>query len=124
MFREVKSLSCVRLFATTWTIAYEAPPSMGFSRQEHWSGLLFPSPGDLPNPGIEPGASLVAQLVKNPPAMRENWVQSLGWEDPLETERLPTPVFWPGEFHGLYNSWGRKESDTSEQLSLRFTPAL
>ena len=74
---------------------------MGFSRQEHWSGLLFPSPGDLPNPGIEPGASLVAQLVKNPPAMRENWVQSLGWEDPLETERLPTPVFWPGEFHKL-----------------------
>ena len=97
---------------------------MGFSRQEHWSGLLFPSPGDLPNPGIEPGASLVAQLVKNPPAMRENWGQSLGWEDPLETEMLPTPVFWPGEFHGLYNSWGRKESDTSEQLSLRFTPAL
>ena len=46
--------------------------------------------------------SLVAQLVKNPPAMRETWVQSLGWEDPLEKERLPTPVFfWPGEFHGL-----------------------
>ena len=49
-------------------------------------------------------ASLVAQLVKNLPVMWETWVQSLGWEDPLEKgERLPTAVFWPGEFHGLYS---------------------
>ena len=48
----VKSLSDVRLFATPWTAAYQAPPSMGFSRQEYWSGLPFPSPGDLPNPGM------------------------------------------------------------------------
>ena len=53
--RRVKSLSRVRLFATPWTVAYQAPPSMGFSRQECWSGLPFPSPGDLPNPGIESG---------------------------------------------------------------------
>ena len=52
----VKSLSCVRLFATPWTVAYQALPSMGFSRQECWSGLPFPSPGDLPDPGIEPGS--------------------------------------------------------------------
>ena len=45
------------------------------------------------------------QLVKNPPAMQETWVQSLGWEDPLEKGWLPTPVFWPGEFHGLAKSW-------------------
>ena len=51
---EVKSLSHVRLFATPWTVAHQAPPSMVFSRQEYWSGLLFPSPGDLPDPGIEP----------------------------------------------------------------------
>ena len=51
---KVKSLSRVRLFATLWTVAYQAPPSMGFSRQECWSGLPFPSPGDLPDPGIEP----------------------------------------------------------------------
>ena len=50
----VKSLSRVRLFATPWTVAYQVPLSMGFSRQECWSGLPFPSPGDLPNPGIEP----------------------------------------------------------------------
>ena len=63
--------------------------------------------------------SSVAQLVKNPPAMWETCVGSLGCEDPLERERLPTPVFWPGEFHGLYGPWGRKESDMTEQLSQR-----
>ena len=52
----VKSLSRVWLFATPWTVAHQAPPSMGFSRQEYWSGLPCPSPGDLPNPGIEPGS--------------------------------------------------------------------
>ena len=50
---KVKSLSRVRLFATPWTVAHQAPLSMGFSRQEYWSGLPFPSPGDLPDPGIE-----------------------------------------------------------------------
>ena len=52
---KVKSLSRVQLFETPWTVAYQAPLSMGFSRKECWSGLPFPSPGDLPNPGIEPG---------------------------------------------------------------------
>ena len=52
--REVKSLSRVQLFATSWTVAHQAPLSMGFSRQEYWSGLPFPSPGDLHDPGIEP----------------------------------------------------------------------
>ena len=60
----------------------------------------------------------MAQLVKNLPAMQETWVQSLGWEDPLEKGRLPTPVSWPGEFHGLYSPWVRKESDTTERLAL------
>ena len=53
----MKSLSRVRLFPTPWTVVPQAPPSMGFSRQEYWSGLPFPSPGDLPDPGIEPGSS-------------------------------------------------------------------
>ena len=53
---KVKLLSCVQLFATPWTVAYQASPSMGFSRQDYWSGLPFPSPGDLPDPGIEPGS--------------------------------------------------------------------
>ena len=51
---KVKPLNRVRLFATPWTVTYEALPSMGFSRQEYWTELPFPSPGDLPNPGNEP----------------------------------------------------------------------
>ena len=51
---QVKPLSRVRLFVTPWTVAHQAPPSMEFSRQEYWSGLPFPSPGDLPDPRIEP----------------------------------------------------------------------
>ena len=51
---KMKSLSCVRLFATPWTVAHQVPLSMGFSRQEYWSGLPFPSPEDLPEPGFEP----------------------------------------------------------------------
>ena len=54
-------------------------------------------------------ASLMAQMVKNLPAIREMWVQSLGWEDPLKKKWLPTPVFWPREFHGLKCPWGGKE---------------
>ena len=50
----VRLLSRVRCFATPWTVAYQALLSVGFSRQEYWSGLPFPSPGDLPDPGIEP----------------------------------------------------------------------
>ena len=51
---KVKSLSRIQLFSTPWTVAHEAPPCMEFSRQEYWSGLPFLSPGDLPDPGIEP----------------------------------------------------------------------
>ena len=67
--KKVKSLSHVRLFATPWTVAYQAPPSMGFSRQECWSGLPFLSPGDLPDPGIKPGspALRVDALPSEPP---------------------------------------------------------
>ena len=66
---KVKSLSCVRLFATPWTVAYQAPPSMGFSRQEYWSGWPFPFSGDLPDPGIEPRspALLADALTSEPP---------------------------------------------------------
>ena len=61
--------------------------------------------------------SLVAQLVKNLPVMQETLVQFLGWEDPLENGKAIIPVFWPGEFHGLYSPWCCTESDTTEQLS-------
>ena len=62
------SRSVVSDFATPWTIANQAPPSMGFSRQECWSGLPFPSPGDLPDPGIEPGSpALQADALPSEP---------------------------------------------------------
>ena len=53
---KVKLLSRVQLFGTPWTVVYHAPPFTGFSRQQCWSGLPFPSPEDLPDPGIEPGS--------------------------------------------------------------------
>ena len=65
----MRSLSHVRLFVTQWTVAHQAPPSMEFSRQEYWSELPFPSPGDLPNPGIEPGSPALqaGALPSEPP---------------------------------------------------------
>jgi len=67
-------------------------------------------------------ASLVAQLVKNLPTIQETWVRSLGLENPWRRERLSTPIFWPGEFHGLcsilYSPWGHRELDMTEKLSL------
>ena len=53
---KVKPLGHVQLFMTPWTLTQQAPPSLGFSRQEYWRVLPFPSPGDLPHPGIEPGS--------------------------------------------------------------------
>ena len=86
-------------------------------------------PGSIPGLGRSVGegidyplqytwASLVAQLVKNLPECwrpgLDPWVGNIPWR----RERLPTPVFWPREFHGLYSPWHRKESDTTERLSL------
>ena len=80
---EVKSLSRVRLFVTPWTVAYQAPPSLGFSRQEYWSGLPFLSPGDLPDPGIESSspALQVDELPFEPPCfqIKEDSSQGFFW---------------------------------------------
>ena len=65
---KVKSLSRVQLFATLWTIACQVPLCLGFFREEYWSGLPFPSPGDLPDPGIKPGsAALQADSLPSEP---------------------------------------------------------
>ena len=65
---KVKSVSRVQLFATPWTVAHQAPAPMGFSRQEYWSGLPSSSPGDLPDPGIEPGSpALQADYLPSEP---------------------------------------------------------
>ena len=64
--------SCVRLFVTPWTVAHQAPLSMGFSRQGYWNGLPCPPPGDLPDPGIEP-ASLVAPAPQAGSLLLSQW---------------------------------------------------
>ena len=69
---EVKSLSRVGLFTTPWTVAYQAPPFMGFSRQEYWSRLAFPSPGDLPNPGNLGLSNCRQTLPSEPPRKPKN----------------------------------------------------
>ena len=69
---KVKSLSHVRLLATPWTAAHQAPLSMGFSRQEYWSGLPFPSPGDLPDPGIELGSHIGGRFFVIEPSGKPN----------------------------------------------------
>ena len=135
----------VRLFVTPWTVTHQAPLSMEFSRQESilaWRTHVYRlpwllggkestcnagDPGWIPGSGGSPGegtgyalqyslASLVAQMVKNPPAMRETWVRSPGWEDPLEEGmathsnilpwRGPTDrgVWW-ARLHGVISSW-------------------
>ena len=65
----MKSLCHVQLFVTPWSVAYQAPLSIGFSRQEYWSGLPFPSPGHLPYPGIKPGSPALQTdtLLSEPP---------------------------------------------------------
>ena len=78
----VKLLSCVLLFATPWTVTYQAPLSMGFSRQEYWSGLPFPSPGDLSNPGIEPRS----------PTLRTVALPSEPPEKPVSVRIVPNDV--------------------------------
>ena len=68
-----EALSRIQLFATPWTVAHQAPPFMGFSRQEYWSGLPFPSPGHLPDPGIEPRSpALQADALTSEPPGKPN----------------------------------------------------
>ena len=88
------SVSHVRLFLTPWTVALQAPLSMGFSRQEYWSGLPFSSPGDLSNPGVEPSS----------PALQE--ILCLQWRlpagDSLQADSLPSEP--PGNGRGKSGS--------------------
>ena len=84
--KESESLSRVRLFATPWNIVHQAPPSMGFSRQEYWSAFPLPSPGDLPDPGIEPRS----------PA--------------LQADALPSEPSGVAEEEGSYSERGIRES--------------
>ena len=90
-----QSLSRVQLFATPWTAAHQVSLSMGFPRQEYWNELAFPPPGDLPDPGVKPASpgkhtDKRGRGHRDPASVNnwETWVQSLGWEDPLEKEMV------------------------------------
>ena len=87
----VNSLSLVRLFVTPWSIIHQALLSMGFFRQEYWSGFPFPSPGDLPKPGIEPRS----------PALQADFLPSEPPGNPMDRE-------------AGYNPQGRKELDVAK----------
>ena len=101
---KVKSLSRVRLFATPWTVAYQAPPSVGFSRQECWSGLPFPSPGDLPHPGIKPGSpALWADALPSEPPGKPRKNHIVG-QSSLAGELTPLIVIFLPHWHLQYFS--------------------
>ena len=132
----ISHFSHVWLFATLWTVAHQALLSMGFSKQEYWSGLPCPPLGDLPNPGMKPvslassalvcrfftaRASQVAVVVKNSPAKAGDrfgfgpWI----WKIPWRRKWQPTAVFLPGESHGQrslagYSPWGHTQSDMTD----------
>ena len=87
--QQVKMLSRVRLFASPWTVARQAPLSMGLYRQEHWSGLPLPSPGDLPDLGIEPRTSALQadSLRSEPPGNCHRWLPNWGNKEPVSDGR-------------------------------------
>ena len=104
----VKLLSCVQLFATPWTVAYQDPLSIRFSRPEYWSGMPFPSPGDIPNPGIELGsASLWADtLSSEPPGMPYVCFKQIKMKSPFSYFNNPITLLlnsrtklWGESFH-------------------------
>ena len=128
----VKSLSHVQLFATPWTVAYQAPPSMGFSRQEYWSGLPFPSPGDLPNPGIEPRSPafqadtltsvhfcLYTSIFPNITKSSYNWIENLFSNLNLSELKLELKIkFFSGTGHISYVVRGYVFGIQTEMLTL------
>ena len=118
---KVKPLSHVWLFATPWTIAYQASPSMGFSKQEYRSGLPFPSPGDLPNPGIEPRSPALQAdaLPSRPPSkMQQNfvWLSRQGLRGPYSFRICSLGIWLPWT-----EAWGilpkRTQSISADSLS-------
>ena len=107
--RKVKSLSRVRLFATPWTVAYEAPPSMGFSRQRYWSGLPFPSPGGLPTQGLNSGLPHCRQMLyslSHQGSTAESFALILKvWIRCLCAPLAPVLTSWPHESDPMAYAW-------------------
>ena len=102
-----KSLSRVWLFVTPWAVDYQAPLSMEFSRQEYWSGLPFPSPGDLPDPGIEPGSpTLQADTLLSEPPGKPRMCQRHTLLSSLQAFIMLTVTTTQGNrFFSLFHKW-------------------
>ena len=100
-------ISCVGLFATPWTIAHQVPPSMGFCRQEYWSGLPCPPPGDLPNPGIKPRS----------PTLQADSLQAEPQGKPL-CSREDVKIVGPNNsVNGIIRYWPELHEKTTETLT-------
>ena len=112
----LSGFSGVQLFATLWTVAHQAPLSMGFFRQEYWDGLPFPSPGDLPNPGIEP-TSLIS-----PTLARGSFTTRITWEVPLCEGPLSTPLGLV-QWKRPHLEWRKEPQGSSPFLPVRRVPA-
>ena len=107
----------MRLFGTPWTVAYQAPPSLGFSRQEYWSGVPFPTPGDLPNPGIEPTSPVLSAEFFTPASPGKPSSDGEGNGTPLQYSCLENPTdggAWRAAVHGV----ARSRHDCATSLSL------
>ena len=106
---KVKLFSHVRLFATPWTVTYQAPLSMGFSRQEYWSGLPFPSSGDLPNPGIE---------SRSPALQGDSSLSEPPGKPPVIDKKLPNCTFWSCLFCFRVSKFHLSSENISQYLHL------
>ena len=117
--------SCPTL-CNPWTVAHQALPSMGFSRQEYWSGLPFPSPGDLPNPGIEPRSPTLQadMLTSAPPGKPLNTrIQSLR-KPPIETQNFrPKSKISKVERSQVERRRGRRQERVAKEVALQMSPA-
>ena len=129
LFRQL--LSCVQLFVTPWTVAHQPPPSIGFSKQEYWGGLPFPSSCSLVG-NLFFYLLLSIYLIYGLPrwlcgkeyscqGRRQRFDPWFG-KIPRRRKWHPAPVFLPGEFHGQrrlvgYSPWGHKELDMTERLN-------
>ena len=116
----MKLLSCVWLFATPWTVAYQAPPSMGFSRQEYWSGVPLPSPGDLPNPVCRQTLTMWAAREALAISQRPHLQIPSCWGGGLQHRNLRTQTFSPQHQWSLSHppSAFHDESPTESQVPM------
>ena len=133
--------------ATPWTVAHQAPPSMGFSRQEYWSGLPFPSPADLPDPGIEPRDRTQVSCIVDRCFPRWRRVSNLpanageagdpgsipgsgrsageGSDNPLQYSRLENSTdrgAWRARVHGVAKCWTRLSAHTHRDTLVHSVP--